>query len=138
ICSSKMRDRGVTHMRNVATHACRQAENCDDYVERVARETGIELDVIPPAEEARLAVRGCQALFDRGARRAIVFDIGGGSTELIWTTNMHKGQPKILSSMSMPLWVVNMSEIFMGAQDITSDRYRAMVEPVRARLIPSD
>ncbi|MDA5194312.1 Ppx/GppA phosphatase family protein [Govanella unica] len=138
ICARKMRERGVTHMRNVATQACRQAMNCDDFVERVVRETGIELDIIPPAEEARLAVMGCQALLDRGVRRAIVFDIGGGSTELIWTTIMPKGQPKILGWMSMPLGVVNMSEIFMGNNDVTPESYRAMVDAVRERLIPFD
>lgn len=138
VCARKMRDRGVTHMRNVATQACRQAGNCDEFVARVERETGITLDIIPPAEEARLAVMGCQALLDRGSRRAIVFDIGGGSTELIWITIMPKGQPRILGWMSMPLGVVNMSEIYMAGNNITPDRYREMLEAVRAHLIPFD
>ncbi len=82
-CADKLARRGVTQVRSVATEACRRAENGPDFVRRVYAETGLALDVITPAEEARLAVLGCQTLIDRKARRTLVFDIGGGSTEVV-------------------------------------------------------
>lgn len=138
ICARKMRDRRVTHMRNVATQACRQAVNCDEFVERVRKETGLELDIIAPAEEARLAVMGCQALIDPQSRRAIVFDIGGGSTELIWTAIERNKTPRILGWTSVPYGVVNLSEIFNCRDAVTPETYQKMVAVVRDRLLPFD
>lgn len=82
-CADKLARRGVVQVRSVATEACRRAGNGPDFVRRVYAETGLALDVITPAEEARLAVLGCQTLIDRRARRTLVFDIGGGSTEVV-------------------------------------------------------
>ncbi len=69
--------------RSVATEACRRADNGREFVERVQRETGIVLDIIAPQEEARLAVLGCHKLLEPGDGPALIFDIGGGSTELV-------------------------------------------------------
>jgi hypothetical protein len=84
ICAAKTRRRGVTQLRAVATEACRRAENCDTFLQRVACETGIELEIISNNEEANLAIYGCAPLLDHGVSHALVFDIGGGSTELGW------------------------------------------------------
>lgn len=84
ICAAKMRRRGVTRVRAVATEACRRAANCGAFLERVAGETGIELEIISSNEEANLAIYGCAPLLDSGVSHALVFDIGGGSTELGW------------------------------------------------------
>ncbi len=84
ICASKIRFHRARFQRNIATEACRRATNAPDFVERVARETGIRLDVITAEEEARLAVAGCAPLIDPRAEQLLVYDIGGGSTELIW------------------------------------------------------
>ena len=84
VCAEKMTRRGVTRARAIATEACRRAENGMDFVARVRRETGLELDVIGAGEEARLAVAGCAPLFDSRRECLLVFDIGGGSTELVW------------------------------------------------------
>ncbi len=83
ICAEKLARRHVCEVRSVATEACRSAANAPEFVARVYRETGIALDVISPAEEARLAVLGCQTLIDREVPRTLVFDIGGGSTEVV-------------------------------------------------------
>lgn len=136
ICADKMRRRGVTHMRNVATQACRAAANCDDFVRRVNAETGIELDIISPAEEARLAVLGCQALLDEETRHAIVFDIGGGSTELIWLEVIDRTRPRILGWTSMPVGVVNLSEDHPSNGEVNAALYDRMVSLVRDRLEP--
>ena len=83
VCSDKLRRRNVLVSRSVATEACRQAANGADFIERAYRETGIRLDIISAEEEARLAVLGCHALMEPGEGPALIFDIGGGSTELV-------------------------------------------------------
>ncbi|MEM7743665.1 MAG: Ppx/GppA phosphatase family protein [Pseudomonadota bacterium] len=84
ICAGKIRHHRVRDHRIVATEACRRAENGREFVRRVQRETGLQLDIISPEEEARLAVAGCAPLIEPIAEQLLVFDIGGGSTELIW------------------------------------------------------
>ena len=84
ICAGKIRHHRVRDHRIVATEACRRAANGRDFVRRVNKETGLSLDIISPEEEARLAVAGCAPLIDTSAEQLLVFDIGGGSTELIW------------------------------------------------------
>ena len=84
ICAGKIRRHGVRDQRIVATEACRRAHNGRDFVRRVNRETGLSMDIISAEEEARLAVAGCAPLIDPEAEHLLVFDIGGGSTELIW------------------------------------------------------
>lgn len=84
ICAAKIERRGVTHLRAVATEACRRAGNCAEFLERVERETGIRLEIIDGVEEARLALLGCAPLLDPALPHALIFDIGGGSTEICW------------------------------------------------------
>ena len=84
ICAGKIRHHRVRDQRIVATEACRRALNGRDFVRRVNRETGLVMDIITAEEEARLAVAGCAPLIDPEAAQLLVFDIGGGSTELIW------------------------------------------------------
>ena len=84
ICAGKIRQHRVRDVRVVATEACRRAVNGREFVRRVLRETGLPMDIITAEEEARLAVAGCAPLIDPEAEQLLVFDIGGGSTELIW------------------------------------------------------
>src|SRR5947209_15053006 len=74
ICADKLRRRNVSLSRSVATEACRRAKNGAEFAERVRSETGIVLDIIEPAEEARLAVLGCHKLLEPGDRPALIFD----------------------------------------------------------------
>src|SRR6188472_964323 len=83
ICSDKIRYRKAKRLRLIATEACRAAANADSFRDRVAAETGIQLEVIDRETEATLAVIGCSPLLDAKGRGAILFDIGGGSTELV-------------------------------------------------------
>jgi len=131
VCAEKIARRGVTCMRHVATEACRVAENSDEFIARVKRETGINLDVISAGEEARLAVMGCQSLIAPGNRNALVFDIGGGSTELIWV-RVHPGQRTEISGwMSIPWGVVNLSESFgRPGETLPIEHYDKMVKLV--------
>ncbi len=109
ICADKLVKRGVHLSRAVATEACRRAENGREFVDRVYRETGIVLDIIDPGEEARLAVQGCHALLEPGGGPALIFDIGGGSTELVELLP-GDGPPQIADWISVPWGVVSLAE----------------------------
>ena len=109
ICSDKLRRRNVRLARSVATEACRQAKNGPDFIARALDETGIHLDVISAEEEARLAVLGCHALIEPGADPALVFDIGGGSTELV-LIDTATPVPTVLDWHSAPWGVVSLTE----------------------------
>ena len=109
VCADKLKRRNVVLARSVATEACRQAVNGAHFIERVKRETGIVLDVISPKEEARLAVMGCHALLEQGEGPALIFDIGGGSTEVVLVST-HGVVPEILDWVSVPWGVVSLTE----------------------------
>ena len=109
ICGEKLRRRNVSLSRSVATEACRRAANGPEFAERVRGETGIVLDIIEPAEEARLAVLGCHKLLEPGDGPALIFDIGGGSTELVLIDQEH-GSPQIRAWWSAPWGVVSLTE----------------------------
>lgn len=94
ICAEKMVRRRVTRARAIATEACRRAVNGQEFVQRVFRETGLHLDVIGAGDEARLAVAGCAPLFDINRDCLLVFDIGGGSTEIVWIDLAHTPQER--------------------------------------------
>jgi exopolyphosphatase/guanosine-5'-triphosphate,3'-diphosphate pyrophosphatase len=109
ICAEKLRRRRVHLARSVATEACRRATNGVEFIERVKRETGIVLDIISAREEARLAVLGCHVLLEPGLGPAMIFDIGGGSTELVLIESTDT-VPRILDWQSVPWGVVSLTE----------------------------
>jgi exopolyphosphatase/guanosine-5'-triphosphate,3'-diphosphate pyrophosphatase len=109
ICADKLRRRNVSLSRSVATEACRRATNGREFANRVREETGVVLDIIPPAEEARLAVLGCHKLLEPGDGPALIFDIGGGSTELV-LIDQEDGTPRIRAWWSAPWGVVSLTE----------------------------
>jgi exopolyphosphatase/guanosine-5'-triphosphate,3'-diphosphate pyrophosphatase len=109
VCADKLRRRRVTLARSVATEACRRAQNGPDFIARVRDETGIALDIISAREEAQLAVLGCHVLLEPGPGPALIFDIGGGSTELVLIESSG-GAPHIIDWHSVPWGVVSLSE----------------------------
>jgi exopolyphosphatase/guanosine-5'-triphosphate,3'-diphosphate pyrophosphatase len=138
ICADKIAARRVATGRYVATEACRQAANCGAFLARVREETGIEIEIISSTEEARLVVAGCAPLLDPRIPYAIVFDIGGGSTEIVWLRlwgGGNRGRPEILGSMSLPFGVVTLTDRFGGAE-VSPATYRAMVAEAAAALAP--
>ena len=109
VCADKLRRRNVHLARSVATEACRRASNGAEFIARVREETGIFLDVISAQEEARLAVLGCHILLEQGEGPAMIFDIGGGSTELVLIDSGER-VPRILDWQSVPWGVVSLTE----------------------------
>jgi exopolyphosphatase/guanosine-5'-triphosphate,3'-diphosphate pyrophosphatase len=137
ICRDKMRTKNATRLRLIATEACRAADNADDFRDQVAAETGICLEVIDRETEATLAVIGCSPLLDPHGRGAILFDIGGGSTELVRIERdpERHDAPRIKAWMSMPLGVVTLAEHF-GGRDVTPQSYALMVQEVATYIAP--
>ena len=110
VCADKLKRRNVHLARSVATEACRRAANGAEFIERVRQETGIVLDIITAQEEARLAVLGCHILLEQGDGPALIFDIGGGSTELVLVENADGAIPHIRDWQSVPWGVVSLTE----------------------------
>ena len=138
ICSDKIRYRRARRLRLIATEACRAAANADSFKDKVARETGIKLEVIDRETEATLAVIGCSPLLDPKGRGAILFDIGGGSTELVRIERdpaEENAAPRIKAWMSIPLGVVTIAERF-GGKDVTPESYARMVAEVAHYVAP--
>lgn len=117
----------MIRMRFVATAACRRALNCKEFEQAVAKETGLSMEVISSKEEARLAVVGCMPLLNRMIKRALVFDIGGGSTEISLARITESGKTFIEGFVSLPYGVVTISEAFPG-KDMTNLAYNTIVD----------
>jgi exopolyphosphatase/guanosine-5'-triphosphate,3'-diphosphate pyrophosphatase len=138
ICRDKIQSRKAKRLRLIATEACRAASNAQGFRDRVAAETGICLEVIDRETEAALAVIGCSPLLDPHGRGAILFDIGGGSTELVRIERDPGDQntsPRIRAWMSIPLGVVTLAENF-GGRDVTPQSYARMVAEVAKHVEP--
>ena len=138
ICRDKIHSRKAKRLRLIATEACRSASNAPGFMARVAAETGIQLEVINRETEAALAVTGCSPLLDPMGRGAILFDIGGGSTELVRIERdpaVQDAVPRIKGWMSIPLGVVSLAEQF-GGKDVTPESYADMVREVAQHVAP--
>ncbi|WJS00610.1 Ppx/GppA phosphatase family protein [Roseibium aggregatum] len=139
-CHRKLADRGVARSRLIATEACRAAENGADFIERVKAETGLALEVVNRETEARLAVAGCASLVDHDADGVILFDIGGGSSEIVWLDLRNRCGARgyaltrfIRSWISLPVGVVNLAERHGGVH-VTPDIFEAMIEDAAEHL----
>ncbi len=148
VCASKIARNGVSRSRLVATEACRIATNGHDFLARIRRDMGLDIELLSREEEARLAVSGCASLLDTTSDLALVFDIGGGSTELIWLDlGRRKGQWRrsiadrleahacIVAWTSLPVGVVNLADRFDG-RSVDASGFEAMVSEVSALIAP--
>lgn len=137
VCADKIVRKKVVRTRAVATQACRAARNGEAFLDRVERETGLKLELIPPEEEARLAVAGCSDLIDRQFERAVILDVGGGSTEISWVRRRRDGDRRpaeVLAWMSAPIGVVTLAERFPEPERPTPEWYEAMVAAVETEI----
>jgi exopolyphosphatase / guanosine-5'-triphosphate,3'-diphosphate pyrophosphatase len=146
ICSDKMRRRGVSRSRLIATEACRIAANSSEFIDRVRRDTGLAIEIVSRETEAKLAVSGCASLIDRNCDWVLIFDIGGGSSELIWLELTKLDRPWrrsiydrlevqgcIAGWTSLPIGVVSLAERH-GGREVGRENYEAMVSDVTRAL----
>jgi exopolyphosphatase/guanosine-5'-triphosphate,3'-diphosphate pyrophosphatase len=137
ICGDKLRNRKIRKARLIATEACRTAENGVEFLDRVEREAGLKLEIIDRQTEARLAVSGCGSLVERDTQGVVLFDIGGGSSEIALIDLTGHRSPRlanhIVSWTSLPVGVVSLAERF-GGRTVTREIFAAMVEDVAVRL----
>ena len=137
ICADKLGNRKVRRARLIATEACRAAENGAEFLARVEAEAGLKLEIIDRKTEARLAVSGCGPLIERGTEGVVLFDIGGGSSEIALVDVSRHRTPRlanhIVSWTSLPVGVVSLAERF-GGRHVTPAVFEAMVDEV-TRLI---
>ena len=117
----------IVRSRYVATAACRRAINCKQFLDSVKKETGLNIEIISPQEESRLAVVGCIPLLARNIKRALIFDIGGGSTEISLARTTNRGNTFIEGYISLPYGVVTISEAF-PSHDMTDLAYDTIIE----------
>lgn len=137
ISAEKVRRRKVVRFRAIATQACRIAANGDLFVKRVARQTGVQLQIITSQEEAWLSVAGCVNLLDRDYEAALVVDVGGGSTELSWVDLKDAPPvraPPLRAWLSIPIGVVTLAERFPEGETASEDWFRAMVEAMKTEI----
>ncbi|MEO4000277.1 Ppx/GppA phosphatase family protein [Mesorhizobium sp. CAU 1732] len=137
ICAEKLKTRHVRKARLIATEACRSAENGQEFLDRVQVEAGLSLEIIDRKTEARLAVSGCGSLIERDTDGVVLFDIGGGSSEIALVDVSRHRTPRlanhIVSWTSLPVGVVSLAERF-GGRDVTPGVFRAMVDEVSSML----
>ncbi|HHG89241.1 MAG TPA: Ppx/GppA family phosphatase [Devosia sp.] len=139
-CNNKLTHHAPAHTRLIATEACRAADNAPEFLARIKSELGLDLEVIDRQTEASLAVTGCADLVEETALGALLFDIGGGSSELAWL-DFRGGRPKrrgkmpssIRSWQSLPVGVVTIAEKF-GGVDVTPQSFGDMVDYVSSHL----
>jgi exopolyphosphatase/guanosine-5'-triphosphate,3'-diphosphate pyrophosphatase len=137
VSAEKVRRRRVVRLRAIATQACRMADNGQAFIDRVHDETGLQLQIITPQEEAKLSVQGCLNLLDRTTDAALVVDVGGGSTELSWVDLKDApptGMPPIRAWLSVPIGVVTLAERFPEGEQATEAWFRAMVDTVKDEI----
>ena len=137
VCREKMENRGVTRARLIATEACRAADNGGEFLARVREHVGLDLEIVDRETEAHLAAAGCTVLADKDAEAIVLFDIGGGSTEVVWLVRGDNADVSLSDRIrhwtSLPLGVVTMAEKF-GGQDIDARTFEDMVDFVSVEL----
>ncbi len=149
VCAAKLNRSGTQRVRCVATEACRIAGNGEAFLSRVKHELDLDIEVLSREDEAGLAVAGCSSLIDYRSDYVLVFDIGGGSSELVWldiqgrdapstravASDRHGLRPAMAAWTSLPVGVVTLAETF-GGRSVTAEVFEAMVQHVENLIAP--
>ena len=147
VCAAKLDRAKVRRSRLVATEACRIAANSAEFLTEVHDRLGLDIEILTPEAEARLAVSGSAALIDPSCDYVLVFDIGGGSSELIlldlsrrnWRrerrTDRADAQNFMVAWTSLPIGVVTLAERF-GGRHVAPDDFEGMVAETTRMLEP--
>ena len=140
ICAERLRQWQIRDLRAIATGACRQAENGTNFVHRARADTGLPIEIVSPREEMRLALESCASLVCRTKRRALLFDIGRGSTDLAWVRvpandDSTRRMPELIGCYTVPIGVATLAERCNGWCE-TKPGFARVVEEVRSLLGP--
>ena len=135
-CAARLGRRPVAGLRAVATEACRRAGNGAAFLQTLRAETGIRFELITAQDEAALAVESCAPLLGQHPH-TLLFDIGGGSTELAWLRNTPGAAPVILAIETLPIGVATLWDRH-GPAVFTPPGFTAIADDVAARLAAFD
>jgi exopolyphosphatase/guanosine-5'-triphosphate,3'-diphosphate pyrophosphatase len=122
-------DKGVEELLPFATSAVREASNADDVLARVQAETGVELQVLTGAEEARLTFLAVRRWFGWSAGKLLVLDIGGGSLEIAYGIDEEPD-----AAVSLPLGAGRLTAGWLPGDPPEPDAIRALRRHVRAQI----
>ncbi|MFJ8494865.1 Ppx/GppA family phosphatase [Streptomyces sp. NPDC094038] len=122
-------DKGVEDLLPFATSAVREATNADDVLARVKAETGVELQVLTGADEARLTFLAVRRWFGWSAGKLLVLDIGGGSLEIAYGIDEEPD-----TAVSLPLGAGRLTAGWIPGDPPSSDDIRALRRHVRAEI----
>ncbi|MCX5236408.1 Ppx/GppA phosphatase family protein [Streptomyces prunicolor] len=122
-------DKGVEEILPFATSAVREASNADDVLARVQTETGVELQVLTGAEEARLTFLAVRRWFGWSAGKLLVLDIGGGSLEIAYGIDEEPD-----AAVSLPLGAGRLTAGWLPGDPPEPDAIRALRRHVRAQI----
>ncbi|MFI9345389.1 Ppx/GppA family phosphatase [Streptomyces sp. NPDC052773] len=122
-------DKGVEELLPFATSAVREAGNADDVLKRVKDETGVELQVLSGAEEARLTFLAARRWFGWSAGKLLVLDIGGGSLEIAYGIDEEPD-----AAVSLPLGAGRLTAAWLPGDPPAPDDVRALRRHVRAQI----
>src|SRR5919106_1018161 len=100
------RNKGYDRIEAVATSAVREAKNGGDFIEEIARQTGLTVRVVTGEEEARLIYLGVRHSMDLSSRPTLVLDVGGGSVELIVAN-----RERMLHGQSLKLGAIRLKDL---------------------------
>ena len=138
ICAKKIRQADVVSYRAVATEVCRQAVNSDRLVAAVRSQTGLDLEVISCAEEARLAMLGVSPLVEPSATDCLVFDIGGGSSEIVWGQRQADGELKFIDHISLPFGVISLADRIDETEEARRASYKVLCDELQVALLETE
>jgi len=132
ICANKIRSRKTSRVTCIATEACRRASNGEEFIKRIKTEIGLNFVPVSPEEEARLTLGGCAPLLKPVPGKALLFDIGGGSTEIMWINTYRQKHPEIEAVLSLPVGVVTLSERYDDPLPTTA--YQEIISAIDSQL----
>ncbi|MGW2382735.1 Ppx/GppA phosphatase family protein [Streptomyces sp. NPDC001658] len=122
-------DKGVEDLLPFATSAVREASNADDVLARVRTETGVELQVLTGAEEARLTFLAARRWFGWSAGKLLVLDIGGGSLEIAYGIDEEPD-----AAVSLPLGAGRLTAGWLPGDPPDPEAIRALRRHVRTEI----
>ncbi|MFF2652492.1 Ppx/GppA family phosphatase [Streptomyces sp. NPDC058045] len=122
-------DKGVEDLLPFATSAVREARNADEVLTRVKEETGVNLEVLSGADEARLTFLAARRWFGWSAGRLLVLDIGGGSLEIAYGLDEEPD-----AAVSLPLGAGRLTAAWLPGDPPDGDAVRALRRHARAEI----